>query len=154
MLENCDIKERWSGVEKLLDRWLRDRQTIIVQFCALSGVHVLSGTNASRNRLQNFCQLLLDYVSAGHFEVFYELVREAEAFADGSAETARALIPEINATTARLLDFNDRYAESTDAPIAWLARDLSVLGEVLEERFALEDDLISATHYCHRELVA
>jgi regulator of sigma D len=154
MLDNCDIKERWSGVDKLVERWLSERQSLIVQFCALSGVHELSGTNASRSRLQKFCQLLLDYVSAGHFEVFYELVREAEAFADGSADVAQALIPLINETTQRALDFNDKYAEATQAPIASLARDLSALGEVFEERFDSEDRLIRATHSCHREQVA
>lgn len=154
MLDNCDIKERWSGVDKLVDRWLSERQSLIVQFCALSGVHELSGTNASRSRLQKFCQLLLDYVSAGHFEVFYELVREAEAFADGSADVAKALIPLINETTQRALDFNDKYAEATQAPIASLARDLSALGEVFAERFDSEDRLIRVTHSCHREQVA
>lgn len=154
MLDNCDIKERWSGVDRLVERWLEERQSLIVQFCALSGVHELSGTNASRGRLQKFCQLLLDYVSAGHFEIFYELVREAEAFADGSAEVAKSLIPLINETTQRALDFNDKYAEATQAPIASLARDLSSLGEVFAERFDCEDRLIRATHTCHRELVA
>lgn len=154
MLDNCDIKERWSGVDKLVERWLEERQALIVQFCALSGVHELSGTNASRGRLQKFCQLLLDYVSAGHFEIFYELVREAEAFADGSADIAKALIPRLNASTQDALDFNDRYAEAAQAPIASLARDLSRLGEILAERFDGEDRLIRATHSCHRELVA
>ena len=154
MLDNCDIKQRWSGVDKLVERWLSERQALIVQFCALSGVHELSGSNASRTRLQKFCQLLLDYVSAGHFEVFYELVREAEAFADGSIEIAKALIPNLNASTQDALDFNDKYAEATQAPIASLARDLSRLGEILAERFDGEDKLIRATHSCHRELVA
>lgn len=154
MLDNCNIKERWSGVDKLVERWLEERQALIVQFCALSGVHELSGNNASRTRLQKFCQLLLDYVSAGHFEVFYELVREAESFADGSADVARALIPRLDESTQDALDFNDRYAEITQAPIASLARDLSRLGEILAERFDGEDQLIRATHSCHRELVA
>lgn len=156
MLENCDIKERWSGVDKLIERWLAERQKVIVQFCALSGVHSLSatGTVATRTRLQKFCQLLLDYVSAGHFEIYYELVREAEAFQDGSADAAKALIPQLNATTAKALDFNDKYAEAPSGEMAWLARDLSVLGEVLEERFDGEDRLISATHLCHRDQVA
>ncbi|HET8710876.1 MAG TPA: sigma D regulator [Spongiibacteraceae bacterium] len=154
MLDNCDIKERWSGVDKLIERWLAERQALIVQFCGLSGVHELSGNAASRGRLQKFCQLLLDYVSAGHFEVFYELVREAEAFADGSADTAKALMPRLIASTQDALDFNDRYAEATSAPIASLARDLSGLGEILAERFDGEDRLIRATHSCHRELVA
>jgi regulator of sigma D len=154
MLDNCDIKERWSGVDKLVDRWLEERQALIVQFCALSGVHELSGTNASRNRLQKFCQLLLDYVSAGHFEVFYELVREAEAFADGSIEVAKTLIPRLNECAQDALDFNDKYAEATKAPSASLARDLSQLGELLAERFDGEDQLIRVTHLCHREQVA
>jgi|SwirhirootsSR3_FD_contig_71_2433991_length_661_multi_2_in_0_out_0_1 regulator of sigma D len=156
MLENCDIKERWSGVDKLIERWLVERQKVIVQFCALSGVHGLaaSGNTATRNRLQKFCQLLLDYVSAGHFEIYYELVREAEAFQDGSVEVAKALIPTLNETTAKALDFNDKYAEADASQIAWLAKDLSLLGEILEDRFDGEDKLINATHLCHREQVA
>lgn len=156
MLENCDIKERWSGVDKLIERWLAERQKVIVQFCALSGVHSLSktGNAAIRTRLQKFCQLLLDYVSAGHFEIYYELVREAEAFQDGSVDAAKALIPLLNATTAKALDFNDKYAEADANEIAWLARDLSALGEILEERFDGEDKLINATHWSHRDQVA
>lgn len=156
MLENCDIKERWSGVDKLVDRWLAERQKVIVQFCALSGVHGLtkSATAATRNRLQKFCQLLLDYVSAGHFEIYYELVREAEEFEDGGVDAAKALIPLLNATTAKALDFNDKYVEAEATESARLAKDLSLLGEVLEERFNHEDRLISATHLCHRDQVA
>ena len=156
MLENCDIKERWSGVNKLIERWLAERQAVIVQFCAISGVHELSPQSAAANRqrLQKYCQLLLDYMSAGHFEVYYELLREAEAFQDGSAEVATALMPEINATTAQALDFSDKYAEATQPAAAGLAKDLSHLGEVLAERFDYEDRLINATHFCHREQVA
>lgn len=156
MLDNCDIKERWSGVNKLIERWLAERQAVIVQFCAISGVHVLSpqSATANRQRLQRYCQLLLDYVSAGHFEVYYELLREAEAFQDGSAELATALMPEINATTAQALDFSDKYAEAEPRALTSLAKDLSRLGEILAERFDLEDRLIDAMHSCHREQVA
>lgn len=156
MLDNCDIKERWSGVNKLIERWLAERQAVIVQFCAISGVHVLSpqSTGANRQRLQRFCQHLLDYVSAGHFEVYYELVREAEAFQDGSAGLAAALMPKLNATTARVLDFSDKYAEADQQALGNLAKDLSRLGEILAERFDYEDRLIDAMHSCHREQVA
>lgn len=157
MLDNCDIKERWSGVNKLIERWLAERQAVIVQFCAISGVHVLSPQSAvaNRQRLQRFCQLLLDYVSAGHFEVYYELLREAEAFQDGSADLATALMPKINATTAQVLDFSDKYAEADQQhTLTNLAKDLSRLGEILAERFDYEDRLIDAMHSCHREQVA
>lgn len=156
MLENCDIKERWSGVNKLVERWLAERQSLIVQFCALSGVHVLSPQTSVVNsvRLKHFCEMLVDYVSSGHFEIYYELLSEAEAFEDGSAEAAHALIPLINATTADALDFNDKYVNKTQIPIAGLAKDLSRLGEIFAERFDQEDLLIRTTHSSHREQVA
>jgi len=156
MLEHCDIKERWSGVDKLVDRWLAERQALIVQFCALSGIHELSPNSGKSNstRLKQLCEMLVDYVSAGHFEIYYELLKEAEAFQDGSAEVAHAMMPQINATTADVLDFNDKYLEKTQVPIAGLAKDLSHLGEVLAERFDFEDQLIHTTHSNHREQVA
>jgi regulator of sigma D len=154
MLDNCDIKERWSGVNELIARWLGERQSLIVQYCAVSGVHEFSPQgSANRNRLQKFCQLLLDYVSAGHFEVYYQLIREAEAFEDGSAEAAKALLPEINGTTADALDFNDKYVDAQSIGVN-LAKDLSRLGEVLAARFDHEDHLISVLHHAHREQVA
>ena len=96
MLEKCSIQERWSGVEALIERWLEERQALIVQFCAVSGVHDLSSTDEGPQlQLQSFCQILVDYVSAGHFEINYQLLREAEEFEDGSAEAAKALMPKL-----------------------------------------------------------
>ncbi len=83
MLDNCTIEERWAGVNNLVTRWLEERQSIIIQFCALSGVHELKAdADPSNNRLQQFCQQLVDYMSAGHFEIYYELIREAEDLTD------------------------------------------------------------------------
>ena len=154
MLDNCTIEERWSGVNELIDRWLQERQAIIVQFCALSGVHDLS-TNAdpSNIRLQHFCQLLVDYLSAGHFEVYFQLMREAEDFDDGSADTAKSLIAKITATTEVAMGFNDRYVDA-EGSMESLPKSLSTLGETLASRFELEDQLISCTHEAHRVEVA
>jgi regulator of sigma D len=154
MLENCTIEERWSGVNQLIERWLQERQTIILQFCALSGVHQLQQqADPSNIRLQNFCQLLMDYVSAGHFEIYYQLIREAEMFQDGSAEHAKGLIPEITATTSAAIDFNDRYIDANGS-LDQLPDSLSTLGETLAARFELEDELIDIMHESHRDLVA
>ncbi len=154
MLDNCTIEERWSGVNDMIDRWLQERQAIIVQFCALSGVHELStGTDPSNVRLQKFCELLVDYISAGHFDVYYQLIREAEAFQDGSAEVAKSLMPEITATTETVMDFNDSYVD-TQGSIETLPKSLSKLGETLASRFELEDQLIDTMHESHREQVA
>ena len=155
MLENCSLEERWAGVNDLIDRWLQARQSVIVQFCALSGVHELNSDQPlPQERIEQFCQLLVDYLSAGHFEVYHQLVREAEAFADGSAELASDLIPRIEVTTGLAMEFNDRYAESDSTDFGNLSQHLSKLGEMLASRFELEDQLIDTLHESHRHAVA
>ena len=154
MLDNCTKEERWAGVNELVSRWLQERQAIIVQFCALSGVHELKAdADPANNRLQQFCQHLVDYMSAGHFEVYYELIREAEAFADGSADIATDLMPEITLTTDIAMDFNDRYADA-EGNLMTLPKSLSKLGETLASHFEMEDRLIDTMHESHREAVA
>ena len=106
MLEQCSIEERWSGVNVMIDRWLQERQELIVQYCALTGVHEYSSqSKSSEQRLLKFCQLLVDYLSSGHFEVYYQLIREAEAFDDGSADLAKSLFPTIDGTTEKAMEF-------------------------------------------------
>lgn len=154
MLDQCTIEERWTGVDAIVDRWLQERQSLIVQFCALSGVNEYSPkSERSHVRLQKFCQNLVDYVSSGHFEVYYQLIREAEEFEDGSAELAQSLFPELNGTTEIAMAFNDQYADS-EGPFPKLSNHLSKLGETLATRFDFEDRLIDATHEAHREHVA
>ena len=37
MLDNCqNAKERWGGVHQLIDRWLKERQELLVHYCDLS----------------------------------------------------------------------------------------------------------------------
>ena len=93
MLENCNtIKERWGGVSKILDKWLQQRQELIIEFCTITGVHdtsEISQTDTTQ-ALRHFCELMVDYVSAGHFEVYAHLIQEAEEFKDGEGlEVAR-----------------------------------------------------------------
>jgi regulator of sigma D len=153
MLDNCSIEERWSGVNQLIERWLQERQSLILNFCGLSGVHELrENADPSNIRLQNFCQLLMDYVSAGHFEIYYQLIREAEVFEDGSEKLAQALMPDITATTSIAITFNDIYADA-NANLDKLPKSLSKLGETLASRFDMEDQLINTLHESHREQV-
>lgn len=154
MLDQCSIEERFEGVNQLIGRWLHARQNLIVQFCALSGIHdSRPSAEATEKRLKHFCELLIDYVSAGHFEVYYELIREAEAFADGSAEVAKSLLPLIIDGTEGAMNFHDTYADG-NASSETLPQDLSQLGETLAARFDYEDRLIDALHEAHREQVA
>ena len=154
MLDQCTIKERFEGVNQMIERWLQERQALIVQYCALSGIHEHSpDTEAATARLDHFCALLVDYASAGHFEIYYQLIREAEAFDDGSAEKANALLPRIVDSTETAMDFHDKYTDCA-RQLTELPQDLSGLGETLASRFDLEDRLINTLHEAHREQVA
>ena len=57
--------------------------------------------------------------------------------------------------TQQCVDFNDKYdtAEHCLEKITDLSKDLSDLGEMLSERFDLEDQLIEKLHNVHRGLV-
>lgn len=154
MLDQCSIEERFQAVNQMIARWLYERQNLIVQFCALSGIHDARPTSDSMTkRLEHFCQLLVDYVSAGHFEIYYELIREAEAFGDGSADLAQALLPHLIDSTEIAMSFHDKYTDA-QTPSEDLPVDLSNLGETLASRFDDEDRLIDTLHEAHREQVA
>lgn len=155
MLEGCkNAQERWGGVHRLIDNWLNARQQLIVRFCNLTACQPLSGSFALGQTVQEFCQCMMDYCSAGHFEVYEQLLREAKEFDDGGLELARQLVPLLDELTGRMVDFNDSFDEhcTLDA-LAALPAALSVLGEVLEERFQIEDQMIERLHNIHRDLV-
>jgi len=152
MLERCrNAKERWGGVSEIIDTWLSERQVLISRFISLPGQDVTEGLDSA---IERFCQLLVDYLSSGHFEVYEQLLREGGQFDDGSVERAQALFPRIQDSTDIALDFNDRYSKlsnPTVQDVREFSNSLSELGVALEERFALEDQLIEVLHTAHRD---
>src|SRR5690606_10310393 len=141
MLDNCkNAKELWGGVSEIIDRWLQERQDMLVQYCALSSLEANAENEALRGaKLRTLCQILVDYVSAGHFEIYDKLIKEGQLFAL------------VDKTTESILDFNDKYLETDD--LTSLADDLSALGESLEVRFTAEDRMIAVLHTSHKDLV-
>ena len=156
MLNNCEsAKQRWGGVNDLIDKWLKERQDLIVKLCDLS-VKPGSSQENTVERLQSFCQILVDYVSVGHFEVYEQLLNEAAEFNDGGTELANKIIPQIQSSTELALNFNDRFDDihKVDDGIEGLILELDNLGKTLEDRFELEDVLIEAFHKTHADSVA
>ena len=158
MVETCwPTKETWSSVDSLIERWLGARQEVIVLYCSISSLPHYSPRDVSKSvKIQAFCQALIDYVSSGHFDVYEKLVEEGKAFNDGGLEKARELYPRIELSTEASVEFNDRYdtAENCIAQMDRLGQDLSVLGELLVDRFHYEDELIQVLHTSHRDKVA
>jgi regulator of sigma D len=152
MLENCrNARERWGGVSELIDRWLKERQELLVHYCELSGLTDYSQTDMLREKFIRLCEVLVDYVSVGHFEIYEQLTREAREFNDGGEELAAKVYPRIQETTEVALNFNDHVDGRilTEQDVSFLFAELSKLGEVLESRFELEDFLIEHLHNAH-----
>ncbi|EAR61181.1 Rsd/AlgQ family anti-sigma factor [Neptuniibacter caesariensis] len=154
MLEKCkNAKERWGGVSEIIDSWLEERQALISQFVHLPEHHINDELNT---KVQSFCQVLMDYLSSGHFEVYEQLLREGSDFDDGSLEEGQSILPKIQISTDVALDFNDDFSNLLDPTVQQIrefSERLSKLGEALEERFELEDQMIAVLHTSHKELV-
>lgn len=151
MLEKCrNAKERWGGVSDIIDQWLEQRQKLIRTLFSLSDCEIGKPLN---EQLTLFCDLLMDYLSSGHFEVYEQLLLEGSEFDDGSVDKVQDLFPRIQPTTNAALDFNDRYGafdNPTLREIRDFAEELSKMCETLEDRFELEDELIEVLHNAHR----
>ena len=149
MLESCkSAQERWGGVHQLIDRWLQGRFELIAAYKAL----LEQLPDARSQDIRRFCQLLVDYVSAGHFEVYEQLINEARAFGDQRGlALVNQLFPRLQVTTEAALAFNDRCDTGECRKSADYADQLRRLGTHLHERFELEDCLIEVLHNAHRQ---
>ncbi|MEE2733114.1 MAG: sigma D regulator [Pseudomonadota bacterium] len=149
--------EQWGNIDRMISRWLKERQELIVLYCKVDGLKQFSTQDTPITiRVQALCDVLIDYVSAGHFEIYQVLMKEAEQFNDDYQQTIDRILPLIQQSTELALDFNDQYssAELCESNMDKLARDLNQLGEKMVERFDLEDKLIDNLHTSHRDMVA
>jgi regulator of sigma D len=153
MLESCqNAQERWGGVHLLIDRWLQERHELVRHFEVLHNDATQAACEQAR---QGFCEVLVDYVSAGHFEVYEQLTNEAKAFGDERGlELAKQIYPRIEAITEVALAFNDRCDKGDCSDAAVVTAELKRLGQLLHERFELEDCLIEVLHNAHQQQTA
>lgn len=151
MLESCrNAQERWGGVHLLIDRWLQDRNQLIHSYDALGDTP--EALAVDRDALQKFCEALVDYVSAGHFEIYEQLNSEAKAFNDERGlKLADTIYPRLEALTKLALAFNDHCDKGDCSDNAKVAEKFKELGGLLHERFELEDCLIEVLHNAHQE---
>lgn len=141
--------EHHQTVDRLVQRWLHERQELIVLMCAINGLEDFTPRHtATSTKIQAFCQVLIDYMSAGHFEIYDELLREGESVSGAALERARRILAKLQKSTDAALRFNDVYDtdEHCEELIDNLPLELSELGELLAERFQLEDEMIRLLH--------
>ncbi len=153
MLQNIQsMPERWGGINSLIGNWLAERQELIARYVGLTELASQSAPSpAMQEQLDTFCEVLVDYVSAGHFEVYEQLAWEAELLDEEKRKLTTATMARIAATTSVALDFNDNFQQAPCLSLLdELPRALSSLGQTLESRFELEDFLIQTLHEVHR----
>ena len=146
-------QQKYGGASTIIDAWLAERQELLVKYCKLAGLPPFDQEKSvlpEALTVNRFCQILVDYLSAGHFEVYDNIVKECEKHGPDSVELAKSIYPKISATTEVLVNFNDKYSELVgDLDLKGFDTDLSVVGQILEERLELEDELIHTLHTNH-----
>ena len=134
--------DRRSATRELIDHLLKERQEMWVLYERLAGVGP-DKHKAEPGRLEEFAQVLVDYIAAGHFGL-YERIVSGQERRKSVVGVAEELYPKIALTTDVSVAFNDKYeGKQPDAVSEELARDLSSLGESLATRTELEDQLIA-----------
>ncbi len=131
-------QKSWTDTDTIIDNWLQERQALLVIFTQLCQTKSFLYSAPLKSKLDQFCQLLVDYVSAGQFEVF-EKIFEASKL-DRSQSFDKQVFVNILRSTLFALDFNDRYAKAERYDT--LEQDLSKLGEHFARRLELEDYII------------
>jgi regulator of sigma D len=137
--------ERRRGTRESVSKMVAERTAVLALYWRLAGIESFENSQPEpvQKLLQEFCQLLVDYIAAGHFSLYERIVNGTERRRE-MANLANELYPRIADTTSVALDFNDKYdfddhREITDS----FKSDLSHLGEELAVRADLEDKLIA-----------
>jgi regulator of sigma D len=145
---NKDITAaRRQAIEAIISRWKEQRETLHHDLDeSLYSDHALQ-IDIQDFPIEHFCESLMDYISAGHFEVYETLLHESTAELEANRELLEQIYHSIETTTDLALSFNDKYRneEVHSSEDASLPRDLQSLDDALTLRFALEDQLLEIT---------
>jgi len=128
---------------KLIENMLDERRQMLVLLWELYR-QSSDDTNADfYDNLNQFLNVLVDYISAGHFGLYQRIVDGNER-RQRVLRTAEETYPRIAETTQAALDFSEKYEHPEDHHDDELINDLSRLGEEVATRIELEDQLILA----------
>ncbi len=143
--------ERRNRSRDLVAKMVAERTEMFAIFCRLAGVDPYASDAGSHKSnksvqklLQEFCQILVDYIAAGHFAL-YERIADGTERRNDVLALAEKHYPRIAETAESALAFNDKYdcGDHCEA-LTDLHQDLDKLGKELAERIELEDKLINA----------
>ncbi len=144
-IESESASDRRAGSREMVRKLLTERTEMFVLYCRLAGLAPYQGKpvkNGVHELLQEFCQVLVDYIAAGHFSVYERIISGTERRKEVS-DIAADLYPRIAQTTEAALAFNDQYDTDKLFELSGSFHEsLSHLGEQLALRIELEDKLL------------
>ncbi len=138
-------KRNTKQIKEMIEKFVTERTEMLSLYMHTAGIKLYEGDHEGDNTekvLQEFCQVVLDYVAAGHFILYDRIINGTER-RKNIADLARNLYPRIAESTRLVLNFNDKYNCEDHCQIDDSFReDLSSLGEALTGRIELEDQLL------------
>lgn len=134
-------EERRQTNQHLVSELQKERKEVWSLYCKIGELKPFSSSSETQSLVTQFSQLLIDYVSLGHFGIYERLLAGNER-RDGVLTVAKRIYPEFSKITDAVVSFNDKYDDSKNQFSADdLETDLSSLGESLAKRIDLEDEL-------------
>ena len=139
-----EIQERRTGSQELIQHMLKERNQLLTLLLQVSSDSSHHETEQLITDLEEFVQVLVDYIAAGHFGL-YERIAEGKERRKAISDLAIEIYPRIEQSTEIALAFDEKYnpENQSQAELNEFSVDLSMLGEELTTRIELEDKLIN-----------
>ncbi|KML71149.1 Rsd/AlgQ family anti-sigma factor [Pectobacterium peruviense] len=144
------LTEYVGGNNALIDQWLQARKQLLVAYYHLVGIKPNKEALSllDEEALDNFCQNLVDYLSTGHFHLYEKMLHEAATHSEQVLALSTQLDLALQNNTQQIMTFYDSHlAAAIDHDNCLeFQQALSSVGEALEERFTLEDNMIKQVY--------
>lgn len=134
--------ERRNAARQQIEHMLAERRQLLALLLQASNLDAGSMESQDEELLVEFCEVLVDYVAAGHFGLYERIAKGKERRQD-VASIAKNIYPQIEQSTQQALAFSEKYSAGNKNIHANLTNDLSSLGMILAVRIDLEDQLIA-----------
>lgn len=133
--------EKHQYNQHLVSELQEERHQVWTLYCKVAELKPFSCLSQTQSLLTQFSQLLIDYVSLGHFGIYERLLSGIESRAT-VLDAAKTIYSDFSKTTEVVVAFNDKYEQNgQDLTVEKLEADLSFLGESLAKRIEFEDKL-------------
>jgi regulator of sigma D len=138
------MDDRRARTKEMIDKLLVERREMLALFCQVAGLEPYTTDKPVQAQLGAFCQVLMDYMAFGHFEI-YDRISRGDERRSSVVAVAEEVYPKVVEATDVAVAFNDKYDISDhELTLSQLPQDLSMLGEQLASRIEMEDRLVEA----------